>query len=57
MNNYDIGIIGGGPAGYTTALYEAKLGKSVILFEKDKMLLSNTFTKNTLPFGTAIDKL
>lgn len=37
MNNYDIGIIGGGPAGYTTALYEAKLGKSVILFEKDKM--------------------
>lgn len=37
MNNYDIGIVGGGPAGYTTALYEAKLGKSVILFEKDKM--------------------
>lgn len=37
MNNYDIGIIGGGPAGYTTALYEAKLGKSIILFEKDKM--------------------
>ena len=37
MNNYDIGIVGGGPAGYTIALYEAKLGKSVILFEKDKM--------------------
>lgn len=37
MNNYDIGIVGGGPAGYTSALYEAKLGKSVILFEKDEM--------------------
>ena len=33
MGNYDIGIIGGGPAGYTAALYAAKTGKFVILFE------------------------
>ena len=34
---YDMGIIGGGPAGYTTALYAATQGKKVILFEKDKL--------------------
>ena len=31
---YDIGIIGGGPAGYTAALHAGKLGLSVVLFEK-----------------------
>ena len=35
MEAFDIGIIGGGPAGYTTALYYAKQGKTVVLFEKD----------------------
>ena len=34
---YDFGIIGGGPAGYTAAMMFAKQGKSVILFEKDKL--------------------
>ena len=34
---YDMGIIGGGPAGYTTALYATTQGKKVILFEKDKL--------------------
>ena len=34
---YDFGIIGGGPAGYTAAMMLAKNGKSVILFEKDKL--------------------
>ncbi len=33
--NYDLGIVGGGPAGYTAALYAAKRGLSVVLFEKD----------------------
>lgn len=35
--NYDIGIIGGGPAGYTAAFHARKLGLSVVLFEKDKL--------------------
>ena len=37
MENFDIGIIGGGPAGYSAGLYAAKLGKSVVLFEKDDL--------------------
>lgn len=32
---YDLGIVGGGPAGYTAALYARKAGKSVVLFERD----------------------
>lgn len=34
-NKYDIGIVGGGPAGYTSALHAAANGKSVVLFEKE----------------------
>lgn len=34
---YDIGIIGGGPAGYTAAFHSAAKGLSVVLFEKDKI--------------------
>lgn len=37
MVSYDIGIIGGGPAGYTSAFFAVQQGKSVILFEKDKL--------------------
>ena len=37
MENFDIGIIGGGPAGYTAGMMFAKQGKSVVLFEKDKL--------------------
>lgn len=33
--DYDFGIIGSGPAGYTAALNAASLGKKVVLFEKD----------------------
>ena len=32
---YDLGIVGSGPAGYTAALNGASLGKKVVLFEKD----------------------
>lgn len=35
--NFDYGVIGGGPAGYTVAMYLAKQGHSVVLFEKDKL--------------------
>ena len=37
MNEYDLGIIGGGPAGYTAAFQARKQGLSVVLFEKDKI--------------------
>ena len=37
MERYDYGIIGGGPAGYTAGMMLAQSGKSVILFEKDKL--------------------
>lgn len=37
MEKFDIGIIGGGPAGYTAGMLYAKQGKSVVLFEKDKL--------------------
>jgi len=35
--NYDIGIIGGGPAGYTAAFQAAEKGLTVVLFEKNKV--------------------
>ena len=34
---YDIGIIGGGPAGYSAAFEAAEAGLSVVLFEKDRL--------------------
>lgn len=34
---FNYGIIGGGPAGYTAAMFLAKQGHSVVLFEKDKL--------------------
>src|SRR4030042_3119982 len=33
----DIAIIGGGPGGYLAALRAAQLGKTVVLFEEDKI--------------------
>ena len=37
MPEFDLGIIGGGPGGYTAALFAAKQGKKVVLFEKDSI--------------------
>lgn len=34
MNNFDIAIIGGGPAGYTAAIYAGRAGYSAVVFEK-----------------------
>lgn len=34
---YDYGIVGAGPAGFTAALIASEKGKSVVLFEKDKI--------------------
>ncbi|OJW22726.1 MAG: dihydrolipoyl dehydrogenase [Planctomycetales bacterium 71-10] len=36
-NDYDIVVIGGGPAGYAGAIRAAQLGKSVLCVEKDKL--------------------
>lgn len=36
-DDFDIGIIGGGPAGYTYALHASAQGKTVVLFEKDQI--------------------
>ena len=35
--NYEYGIIGGGPAGYTAGMMLAQKGRSVVLFEKDRL--------------------
>lgn len=37
MENFDLGIIGGGPAGYTAAIHAANTGKTVVLFEKENI--------------------
>ena len=37
MTYFKVGIIGGGPAGYTAAETAAKAGLSVVLFEKDNL--------------------
>ena len=37
MFDFDFGIIGGGPAGYTLGMLLAQQGKKVVLFEKDKL--------------------
>ena len=34
---YDIGIVGGGPAGYTTAIHAGLQGKKVVLFERENI--------------------
>ena len=36
MYNYDIAVVGGGPAGLSAAYASAKLGAKIILFEKEK---------------------
>jgi len=35
--DFDVAVIGGGPAGYTAAIRAAQLGGKVILFEKNKL--------------------
>ena len=37
MEKFDYGIIGGGPAGYTAGMMLSNSGKTVVLFEKDKL--------------------
>ena len=37
MNNYDLAVIGSGPAGYVAAIRAAQLGLKVCVFEKEKI--------------------
>ena len=37
MKKFDVLVIGGGPGGYRSAFHLARQGKSVALFEKDKL--------------------
>lgn len=43
---YDIAIIGGGPAGSSAALYAAKAGKKVVLFDNDKGMTKRALVLN-----------
>ena len=42
--NYDIAIVGGGPAGLSAAYKASGLGANVILFEKDDSIAHNIRT-------------
>lgn len=44
MNNYDIAIVGGGPAGLSAAHSASRDGLKVVLFEKDKSIAHNIRT-------------
>lgn len=50
---FDYGIIGGGPAGYTTAMALAKQGKNVVLFEKE-FLGGTCLNKGCIPTKSII---
>lgn len=45
---FDFGIIGSGPAGYTSAIRASQLGKSVVLFEKN-LLGGTCLNKGCIP--------
>ena len=51
--DYDYGIIGGGPAGYTVGMLLAKQGKKVVLFEKE-FLGGTCLNKGCIPTKTLI---
>ena len=51
--DFDFGIIGGGPAGYTVAMQLAKQGKKVILFEEN-FLGGTCLNKGCIPTKTIL---
>jgi len=55
MHIYDILIIGGGPAGYTAALYAARAGLDTLIIEK--MSSDNQNTNLSVSADTLIDSI
>lgn len=49
MRNYDLAVIGTGPAGQKAAIQAAKLGKTVAIIEKNKFLGGVAVNTGTLP--------
>lgn len=49
MRNYDLAVIGTGPAGQKAAIQAAKLGKSVAIIEKSKFVGGVAVNTGTLP--------
>src|SRR5881275_3787944 len=49
MKHYDVGVIGTGPAGQKAAIQAAKLGKHVVLIEKNNVLGGATINTGTIP--------
>jgi NAD(P) transhydrogenase len=52
MKNYDLIVIGSGPAGQKAAVQAAKLGKSVVLLERDRVLGGACVHRGTIPSKT-----
>jgi flavin-dependent dehydrogenase len=52
VENYDVAIIGGGPAGSTAAILLAKVGRKVIVLERDKFPRFH-IGESLLPFSMA----
>src|SRR2546421_2820396 len=49
MKHYDVGVIGTGPAGEKAAIQAAKLGKKVVITEKNNVLGGATINTGTIP--------
>ena len=49
MQEYDIVVIGSGPGGQKAAIASAKLGKSVAIIERGKMLGGVCVNTGTIP--------
>ena len=49
MKHYDVAVIGTGPAGQKAAIQAAKLGKKVVITEKNNVLGGATINTGTIP--------
>src|SRR5215471_11007015 len=49
MRHFDCAVIGTGPAGQKAAIQAAKLGKSVVIIEKNNVLGGATINTGTIP--------